>query len=55
MTWLADAFVLKSSDLTELNNTIKELLRRKDVETAGQGQPVQEYGVFHEKAPQTVR
>lgn len=27
MTWSADAYIIKSSDLTELKNKIKELLR----------------------------
>ena len=29
MTWTADAYVIKSSDLTELKSTIKELLHKK--------------------------
>lgn len=30
-TWAADAFVVKSSDLTELKNKVKRLLDREDV------------------------
>jgi DNA-binding response OmpR family regulator len=29
MTWSADAYIIKSSDLKELKNKIKELLNRK--------------------------
>jgi DNA-binding response OmpR family regulator len=29
MSWLADAYIIKSSDLTELKNKIKELLTKK--------------------------
>ncbi len=29
MSWIADAYIVKSSDLTELKNKIKELLTRK--------------------------
>ncbi len=29
MSWLADAYIIKSSDLTELKNKIKELLTRE--------------------------
>ncbi|MCB7128300.1 MAG: response regulator [Candidatus Brocadiales bacterium] len=29
MTWSADAYVVKSSDLVELKNTIKEILQKK--------------------------
>ncbi len=29
MSWLADAYIVKSSDLTELKNKIKELLTRE--------------------------
>ncbi len=36
MTWAADAYIVKSSDLTPLKNTVRNLLakRRKDVATA---------------------
>jgi DNA-binding response OmpR family regulator len=36
MTWSADAYVVKSGDLTELRNKIKEVLRSrgKDVKEA---------------------
>jgi DNA-binding response OmpR family regulator len=30
MTWAADAYVVKSSDLTELKDTIKSVLARRD-------------------------
>ena len=30
MTWAADAYVVKSSDLSELKNTIKEVLTRRE-------------------------
>ncbi len=29
MSWLADAYIIKSSDLTELKNKIKEILTKK--------------------------
>ncbi len=29
MSWMADAYIIKSSDLTELKNKIKELLTKK--------------------------
>ncbi len=29
MSWLADAYIIKSSDLTELKNKIKELLTKE--------------------------
>ena len=29
MTWLADAYIIKSSDLSELKNTIKKLVEVK--------------------------
>ena len=29
MSWLADAYIMKSSDLTELKNKIEELLTKK--------------------------
>lgn len=31
MTWSADAYVVKSSDLTELKKTIKEILQKRKV------------------------
>ncbi|MDA0745462.1 MAG: response regulator [bacterium] len=33
MTWPADAYVVKSSDLTELKNTIREVLERRASES----------------------
>jgi DNA-binding response OmpR family regulator len=35
MTWLADAFVVKSSDLSVLKKTVKELLRKNGKEKNG--------------------
>ena len=32
MTWSADAYVVKSSDLSELKNTIREVLERRESE-----------------------
>ncbi len=32
MSWMADAYIIKSSDLTELKNKIKELLTREAVD-----------------------
>ena len=40
MTWAADAYVVKSSDLTELKNKIKEILKNKNQR-------------FHSKVPMT--
>jgi DNA-binding response OmpR family regulator len=31
MSWAADAYVTKSTDLTELKNKIQELLKKKKV------------------------
>jgi DNA-binding response OmpR family regulator len=42
MTWLADAFVVKSSDLSVLKKTVKELLRKNGKEKGGQGISTQE-------------
>ncbi|MDP6777021.1 MAG: response regulator [Candidatus Latescibacteria bacterium] len=33
MTWAADAYVVKSSDLTELKDTIREVLERREAES----------------------
>jgi DNA-binding response OmpR family regulator len=33
MTWAADAYVVKSSDLTELKNTIRDVLERRESES----------------------
>ena len=32
MTWAADAYVVKSSDLTELKDTIRQVLERREAE-----------------------
>jgi len=37
MTWLADAFVVKSSDLSVLKKTVKELLMKKGEKKDSQG------------------
>jgi hypothetical protein len=29
MTWAADAYIVKSSDMLELKNTVKEVLAKK--------------------------
>jgi len=42
MTWLADAFVVKSSDLSVLKKTVKELLRKSGEEKENQGVLAQE-------------
>jgi DNA-binding NtrC family response regulator len=42
MTWLADAFVVKSSDLSLLKKTVKELLRKNGEEKDGRGVSAQE-------------
>jgi two-component SAPR family response regulator len=51
MTWLADAFVVKSSDLSVLKKTVKELLRKNGEEKGGQGVSAQETKGFYEKTP----
>jgi DNA-binding NtrC family response regulator len=43
MTWLADAFVVKSSDLSVLKKTVKELLRKNGEEKEGQRVLAQEH------------
>ena len=35
LTWLADAFVVKSYDLSVLKRTVKELLRKRSREKEG--------------------
>ena len=35
MSWSADAYIIKSSDLTELKAKIKELLAKKRVNVGG--------------------
>jgi DNA-binding response OmpR family regulator len=47
MTWLADAFVVKSSDLTILKKTIKELLRKNGEEKKDRGVSAQEKRGFY--------
>ena len=51
MTWLADAFVMKSSDLSVLKKTVKELLRKNGEEKGGQGVSAQETRGFYETTP----
>jgi DNA-binding response OmpR family regulator len=51
MTWLADAFVVKSSDLSVLKKTVKELLRKNDEEMGIHGVSAQETRGFYETNP----
>ena len=51
MTWLADAFVVKSSDLSLLKRTVKELLAKNGQEKDGQRVSVQETRGFYETTP----
>lgn len=51
MTWLADAFVVKSSDLSVLKKTVKELLRKNGEEKDGRGVSAQEIRGFYETNP----
>jgi DNA-binding NtrC family response regulator len=51
MTWLADAFVVKSSDLSVLKKTVKELLRKSGEEKDGRGVSTQEIREFYETNP----
>jgi len=51
MTWLADAFVVKSSDLSVLKKTVKELLRKNGEEKGTHGVSTQETGGFYETTP----
>ena len=51
MTWLADAYVVKSSDLSTLKKTVKELLRKNGEEKDGGGVPAQETRGFYETTP----
>ena len=51
MTWLADAFVVKSSDLSVLKKTVKELLRKNGEEKGGQWVTAQEARGFYENTP----
>lgn len=50
-TWLADAFVVKSSDLSVLKKTVKELLRKNGEEKDGRGVSAQEIRGFYETNP----
>jgi DNA-binding response OmpR family regulator len=47
MTWLADAFVVKSSDLSVLKKSVKELLGKHGEEKDSQGASVQETRGFY--------
>jgi DNA-binding response OmpR family regulator len=51
MTWLADAFVVKSSDLSVLKKTVKELLRKNGEERGTHGVSAQETRGFYETTP----
>jgi len=51
MTWLADAFVVKSSDLSVLKKTVKELLAKNGKEKSSQRVSAQEIRGFHERTP----
>lgn len=51
MTWLADAFVVKSSDLSVLKKTVKELLRKNGEENGTHGVSAQETRGFYETTP----
>jgi DNA-binding response OmpR family regulator len=51
MTWLADAFVVKSSDLSVLKKTIKELLRKNGEGMGTLGVSAQETRGFYETTP----
>jgi DNA-binding NtrC family response regulator len=51
MTWLADAFVVKSSDLWILKKTVKELLRKNGEENDGRRVSAQEIRGFYETNP----
>ena len=51
MTWLADAFVVKSSDLSVLKKTVKELLMKNGAEKGGQEVSAQETRGSYETTP----
>jgi DNA-binding NtrC family response regulator len=51
MTWLTDAFVVKSSDLSVLKKIVKELLRKNGEEKDGRGVSAQEIRGFYETNP----
>jgi len=51
MTWLADAFVVKSSDLSLLKKTVKALLMKNGEEKDTRGVSTQEKRGFYETTP----
>jgi DNA-binding NtrC family response regulator len=51
MTWLADAFVVKSSDVSMLKKTVKELLRKSGEEKGTHGVSAQEIRGLYETNP----
>jgi DNA-binding NtrC family response regulator len=51
MTWLADAFVVKSSDLSVLKKTVKELLKKNGEEKDGRRVSAQEIRGSYETNP----
>jgi hypothetical protein len=51
MTWLADAFVVKSLDLSALKKTVKELLRKHEEEKDNQRLFARESRRSDEKRP----
>jgi DNA-binding NtrC family response regulator len=51
MIWLADAFVVKSSDLSVLKKTVKELLKKNDEEKNRCGARAPETRGFYETNP----
>jgi DNA-binding response OmpR family regulator len=51
MTWLADAFVVKSSNLSVLKKTVKELSRKNGKEKDGRGASAQAIRGFYETNP----
>jgi DNA-binding response OmpR family regulator len=51
LTWLADAFVVKSYDLSVLKRTVKELLRKNGEEQDDQGVSSREIREFYETNP----
>jgi hypothetical protein len=51
MTWLADAFVVKLSDLSVLKKIVKELLRKDGEEKDGRAISAQEIRGFYEANP----
>jgi DNA-binding NtrC family response regulator len=51
MTWLADAFVVKSSDLSVLKKTVQELLVKRGGQKDSQGFSEQKTRGFYETTP----